>query len=168
MVIEIEQLTEKDFLQGNKPFSSLFHVSIWNSQPRIKILSKQEIDNVSISPIIKAVLLWVNNNRESCSVAAIEEGMILLAEEWMKDEDSKVIDEKDCYLTIDKEKVFLPITQTDFCNSLRVQSIVFSIEEGIIDMYINSIPDYYTGHVIWYNLIIKNGKIECECNGLEG
>lgn len=35
-------------------------------------------------------------------------------------------------------------------------------------MYINSIPDYYTGHVIWYNLIIKNGKIECECNGLEG
>lgn len=86
----------------------------------------------------------------------------------MKDEDSKVIDEKDCYLTIDKEKVFLPITQTDFCNSLRVQSIVFSIEEGIIDMYINSIPDYYTGHVIWYNLIIKNGKIECECNGLEG
>ncbi len=117
MVIEIEQLTEKDFLQGNKPFSSLFHVSIWNSQPRIKILSKQEIDNVSISPIIKAVLLWVNNNRESCSEAAIEEGMILLAEEWMKDEDSKVIDEKDCYLTIDKEKVFLPITQTDFCNS---------------------------------------------------
>ena len=28
MVIEIEQLTEKDFLQGNKPFSSLFHVSV--------------------------------------------------------------------------------------------------------------------------------------------
>lgn len=134
-------------------------------------MSKQEINNVSILPAIKSVLLWVNNNQELCTETAIEEGMIMLAEEWIKDEDSKVTNEKDCYLTVDKEKVFLPITQTDFYNSLKVVSITFSVEEGItdIEMYIGCVPDYYACHVIWYSLIIKeNGKIECECNGLEG
>lgn len=171
MIVEIEQLTENVFLQGSESYKYQFHVSIWSESTRVEIFNKQGIDNISILPIIKSALVWVNNNKELCTETAIEEGMIGLAEEWIKDEDSKVTNEKDCYLTAYEEKVFLPITQTDFHNSLKVQSIAFSVGEGIIDinMYINCVPDYYAGHVIWYSLIIKeNGKIECECNGLEG
>ena len=171
MIVEIEQLTEKDFIQGNLSYEYNFHISIWNESTRVEISNKQGIDNISILPIIKSVLVWVNNNKEICTETAIEEGMIRLAEEWIKDEDSKVTNEKDCYLTAYEEKVFLPITQTDFYNSLRVQSIYFSVGEGITDinMYISCSPDYYAGHVIWYSLYTKeNGKIECECNGLEG
>ena len=170
MIVEIEQLTEKDFVQGSLSYEYNFHVSIWNESTRVEISNKQGIDNISILPIIKSVLVWVNNNKEICTETAIEEGMIRLAEEWIKDEDSKVTNEKDCYLTAYEEKVFFPITQTDFYNSLKVQSIYFSVGEGITDinMYISCSPDYYAGHVIWYSLYTKeNGKIECECNGLE-
>ena len=112
MIVEIEQLTEKDFAQEGLPYEYKFHVSIWNESTRVEISNKQEIDNTSILPIIKSVLVWVNNNKEICTETAIEEGMIRLAEEWIKNEDSKVTNEKDCYLTAYKEKVFLPITPT--------------------------------------------------------
>ena len=59
-----------------------------------KYLINKEFDNISILPIIKSVLVWVNNNKEICTETAIEEGMIRLAEEWIKDEDSKVTNEK--------------------------------------------------------------------------
>lgn len=57
MIVEIEQLTEKDFVQGSLSYEYNFHISIWNESTRVEISNKQGIDNISILPIIKSVLV---------------------------------------------------------------------------------------------------------------
>ena len=52
MIVEIEQLTEKDFVQGSLSYEYNFHISIWNESTRVEISNKQGIDNISILPLV--------------------------------------------------------------------------------------------------------------------
>lgn len=98
--------------------------------------------------------------------------MINLAEEWITDEAYKVENElKECYLTDEGIKVFIPISQQDFLQSIKLQSISFVLiendENPLVELYLECNPDYFFGHIILCRFMNSN-PVLYKCCGLEG
>ena len=78
---------------------------------------------------------------------------------------------KDAVVTEEDEKVYIPISQQEFLNSLTFLSIDFTFfadnENPLIDLYFKCRPDYFLGHVILCRFNNSNPKTY-KCIGLEG
>lgn len=78
-------------------------------------------------------------------------------------------EEQECYIMEDGEKVFVPITEEDFCESLYIDGFTMNFKDGwdkpFIDLYLCCSPDYFAYHCI--HIMIDDNK-NVICNGLAG
>ena len=80
----------------------------------------------------------------------IDDGMLELAEDWASSAEEAEDEEQECYVMEDGEKVFFPISEKDFTDSLYVESITMNIENNEIslEIFFCCSPDYFAGHCI--------------------
>ena len=86
--------------------------------------------------------------------------MLELAEEWASSAEEAEDEEQECYIMEDGEKVFFPISEKDFTDSLYVESITMNIEDNEIslEIFFCCCPDYFAGHCIIVD-IDKDGNV---------
>lgn len=120
-------------------------------------------------PIVEQKLKWLEENKRTIEQALIADDVIALAEDWAASADEAEDEEQECYIMEDDQKVFLPISEQDFCSSLQMDSLCIYCDEGKdqvwVDAFLTCSPDYFAGHAL--NVSIKaDGSI---CNdGLGG
>ncbi len=105
-------------------------------------------------PALNARLDWLEHARQVIVDALLEDGMLELAEDWASSAEQAEDEEQECYIMEDGQKVFLPITEEDFFNSLRMDSVVFQVSwDGTVpvlslDLYMHCNPDYFACHSV--------------------
>lgn len=141
----------------------------------INLKDNETFDNNKIEKYIKEFkehLLWLENNKKAISDALIEDDMIGLAEDWVKDSEEKIIDGEKVY--VDGDYIFkLPITKDEFCKSLYFNSMGVAIDENrniadsriLIEICIDTNPDYFAGHSM--DITVFDGY-KISVNGLAG
>ena len=147
--IEIENLVL------DKLFSYFGTCSIWNHNTSIAIIfgdieNKQEL-LIDYLPLLEKYLGWLNQYKKNIVQALIDDNYLKGANQWTawakKEEDQ----EKECYI-IKGQKIFLPITEEDFANSLYLDWISFDCAEGknkiTMELFLTCSPDYFSGHTI--------------------
>ena len=128
----------------------------------MEMLSKHLID-------IEKQLQWIAKNRISIEKALIDDDMVSLAEDWASSAEEAEDEEKECYIMEDGQKVFMPISEEDFCKSLYIDGFNINFENSwdkpTIDMYLCCSPDYFAYHCI--SIFIDENK-NVKCNSLAG
>ncbi|ACD23046.1 DUF2262 domain-containing protein [Clostridium botulinum] len=128
----------------------------------LEILSKHLSD-------IEKQLKWIEENRRCIEKTLLDDDMVSLAEDWASSSEEAEDEEQECYLMEDDQKVFLPISDEDFCKSLYIDGFSINFEDGWdkpnIDLYLCCSPDYFAYHCI--SISIDENK-SVECNNLAG
>ncbi len=169
--MEIKNFTTINDERNYSCFS--FSVLLWDSITSILL----DVDNKDkfpvteetfnkILPKVTEKFQFIEQNRKAIEQALIDDGMVELAEDWTTsaEEDEE---EENCYI-IDGEKVYLPISEEDFCASLNFNGInmIFDDDGNIsADIFIDCTPDYFAYHSIEV-FIDENNNIKC--NSLAG
>lgn len=170
----IAQLKTTDFQKLDTPLSYEHSVSIWGMNCNVTIFPNGN-ENADLSILllnIQKCLQQINDTQKECFQFILDADMINLAEEWIADEASKVENaNEECYLTDEGEKVFVPIAQKDFLQSIKLQSINLVLDENdenpLVELYLGCKPDYFFGHIILCRFMNSN-PIHYKCYGLEG
>lgn len=170
----IAQLKTSDFQKIDTPFGYEYCLSIWGVDCNVTIFPNGN-ENADLSILLLQVqkcLQQINDTQKECFRSILDADMIKLAEEWITDEAYKVENEvKECYLTDEGEKVFVPISQQDFFQSIKLQSINFVLDENdenpLVELYLGCNPDYFFGHIILCRFMNSN-PVLYKCCGLEG
>lgn len=118
--------------------------------------------------VIKEKIEWINNNRNKIEKALLDDGMVELAEDWASSSEEAEDEEQECYIMDDGTKVFIPITEEDFCNSLHLDgfTIYCDSEKDIsVDVFLFCKPDYFAYHSIE---LFVNEDNTIDVNGLAG
>lgn len=142
--------------------------SLWNFSSvsvGININTDEDYDIEDYSEKIEECINWLNKKRHIIEQAILDNNMTESAEYWVSAAD-KSDDGK--YMLNDGNKVSLPISDDDFCKSLRLPELSLNFEDdGNCDMELYFIcnPDYFAGHCI--EIIIDNEK-NIVCDGLSG
>ena len=120
-------------------------------------------------PDAERELRWLNQAFPSVVRAVLQDGMLSLAEDWASSAERAAEETQECYVMEDGQKVFLPITEKAFCQSLYPDGISLSFEEGwncpSMDIYLCCSPDYFAGHCI---VVSADREHQVTCGGLAG
>ena len=170
----IAQLKATDFQKIDSPFGYEHNISIWGINCNVTIYPNGN-ENADLSILLLNVqkcLQQINDTQKECFQSILDADMINLAEEWIADDEFKIEDEtRECYLTEEGEKVFVPIAQQDFLSSIKLQSINFVLNENdenpLVELYLGCKPDYFFGHIILCRFMTSN-PVLYKCCGLEG
>ena len=170
----IAQLKTTDFQKLDTPLSYEHSVSIWGMDCNVTIFPNGN-ENADLSILLLQVrqcLQQINDTQKECFQSILDADMINLAEEWIADEAFKVENvNEECYLTDEGEKVFVPIPQKDFLQSIKLQSINLVLDENdenpLVELYLGCNPDYFFGHIILCRFMNSN-PVHYKCCGLEG
>lgn len=125
--------------------------SIWkNDLTDLYIDTEEDFKIDSFLPQIKDKLKWIEDNSQTIEKVLIDDGMLELAEDWASSAEEAEDEEQECYVMEDGEKVFFPISEKDFTDSLYVESITMNIENNEIslEIFFCCSPDYFAGHCI--------------------
>ena len=122
------------------------------------------------SPMIEEKIKWIESNRKIIEKALIEDDMVELAEEWASSAEMAEDENEECYLMENGDKVFLPISESDFLNSLQINGINMQFddeeeEDNFFEIFLECHPDYFACHVIDVYVDYENNVT---CNGLAG
>ena len=119
---------------------------------------------------INAQLEWIRQNRGVIADMLVKSGMLTLAEDWISGaEDISEYDEneepiKEIYRMEDGSEVALPLSEREFKESLRMDSISIDLSGGrehqSAELYLTCEPDYFAGHCIVLDLE-TDGTMEC-------
>ena len=170
MDLELQKRIEKHFaeienypvqieiknLALDKLFSYFGTCSIWNRETSIYIdFDKAENKSELLAkylPLLEKYLGWLSQHRKDIVQALIDDEYLDCANEWASYAELAEDEEQECYIMEDGQKVFLPITEEDFSNSLYLNEILFNCCEGeheiILHLYFICSPDYFAGHAI--------------------
>lgn len=170
----IAQLKTTDFQKIDSPFGYEHNISIWGMNCNVTIYPNGN-ENADLSILllnIQKCLQQINDTQKECFQSILDADMINLAEEWIADEAAKVENaNEECYLTDEGEKVFVPIAQKDFLQSIKLQSINLVLDENdenpLVELYLGCKPDYFFGHIILCRFMNSN-PVHYKCCGLEG
>lgn len=172
----IAQLQIADFRRVDYPsFGYQLSIQIWGSACSVTIspVDDSSINLSTLLPRVKESLGFLDSTKKECFQAILDANMIKIAEDWIINESHSVENEgtRVCYLTEDDEKVYIPISQQEFLNSLTLLSIDFIFfagnENPLIDLYFKCRPDYLLSHIILCRFNNSNPKTY-KCIGLEG
>ena len=112
---------------------------------------------------------WIEENREKIEKALIDYGCISLAEDWASSAEKADDEEQECYIMEDGQKVFFPISEEEFLNSLYFESISIDFrsdtENPEIELFISCSPDYFAYHVLH---VSADSEKNVKCRGLAG
>lgn len=130
----------------------------------------KEMEMLSIHLVdIEKQLQWIAENRTSIEKVLIDDDMISIAEDWASGAEEAEDEEQECYIMEDDQKVFIPISEEDFCRSLYIDGFNINFENSwerpTIDMYLCCSPDYFAYHCI--SISIDENK-NVRCNSLAG
>jgi len=153
-------LKTEDFKKSDV-FSVETLFSIWkNDLTDLYIDTEEDFKIDSFLPQIKNKLKWIEDNSYAIEKFLIDDGMLELAENWASSAEEAEDEEQECYIMEDGEKVFFPISEKDFINSLYIESITMNIEEDNIssEIFFCCSPDYFAGHCIIVE-VDKDGNI---------
>lgn len=124
---------------------------------------KKHIDSINTQ------LDWVELNKQKIQDILVENNYLSLAENWAASADEAEDEEQECYVMEDGQKVFLPIKEVDFRNSLYLSSVSITFEDNPekpeMYLYLFCSPDYFSYHNI--ELLIDEDK-NIEVLGLIG
>ncbi len=117
--------------------------------------------------LINNKLEWIENNRHLIEQALLDDDMLAMAEDWASSAEEVEDEEQECYIMEDGQKVFLPISEEDFCLSLYFEAINISFdgENPEAELVLLCNPDYFAGHCILATVDAEN---RVECNSLAG
>lgn len=122
-------------------------------------------------PMINRLVDFLDNNKDKVVKALVEDDFLGLAEDWASsaEEAEDSTEERECYIMEDGTRVYLPISEEDFANSLHFNgiSVYFDDETGDISasIYLVCVPDYFAYHCIE---IFVEGDYTIKVNGLAG
>ena len=112
---------------------------------------------------------WIEENREKIEKALTDYGCISLAEDWASSAEEADDEEQECYVMEDGQKVFFPISEEEFINSLYFESISIDFrsdtENPEIELFICCSPDYFAYHVLH---VSADSEKNVKCRGLAG
>ena len=135
--------------------------SIWkNDLADLYIDTEDNFTIDSFLPQIKNKLKWIEDNSQIIEKVLIDDEMLELAEDWASSAEEAEDEEQECYIMEDGEKVFFPISEKDFTDSLYVESITMNIKNNEIslEIFFCCCPDYFAGHCIIVE-VDKEGNI---------
>lgn len=172
---EITQLKTTDFQKVDYPSFGYEHtISIWGASCKVIItpIENKDVDLSVLLSKVKECLQQINETQKECFQSVLDENMVKLAEKWIADEEFKIESEaRECYLTDEGVKVLIPITQQEFLQSIKLQSISFLFFESdknpLVELDLKCNPDYFFGHIILCRLE-NSTPISYKCCGLEG
>ena len=116
-------MTVDDFLVGDD-FGYEIKVTLWGREevPMTLILPEEESGKEEALeahlPDVERELQWLEQAFPSVVRAVLREGLVSLAEDWVSGAQRAEEETQDCYVLEDGRKVFLPITEKAFCQSL--------------------------------------------------
>lgn len=165
-------MTITDFSRGTDPFAFTAKAQLWGSSANVDIILDAETPRNShtiekIYPHIDRIVQRVDMKRAKIEQALLDSGWLDIAEEWAaQGRVSKR--EQGCYLLEDGSKVYLPLTEDDFCDSIFAESVCIYFDEELevndVTVYLVCSPDYFAGRAIAV-LIDSDGDIQIK--GLE-
>ncbi|MDE6658315.1 MAG: DUF2262 domain-containing protein [Oscillospiraceae bacterium] len=169
---EIENYPIQIAIENLKPYiGNLFpHVgtcAIWNNETRIYIDFDEAENKLELLknylPLLEKYLGWLSQHRKDIVQALINDEYLERANEWASSEKLAEDEEQECYIMSDRQKVFLPITEEDFSNSLRLEDIWFNCcevkHEITLELCFTCSPDYFAYHALIV-YISEDGSIE--------
>lgn len=145
-----------DFSRGNDVFAFTAKANVWGSSVNVDVIldddtprNKHTIEK--IYPVIEKIVQRVDMIRQKIERALLDDGWIETAEEWASEgKVSKT--EQGCYILEDGNKVYLPLTNDDFCDSLFVESVCIYFDEELdandVSVFLVCTPDYFAGRAI--------------------
>ncbi|MDE6658325.1 MAG: DUF2262 domain-containing protein, partial [Oscillospiraceae bacterium] len=155
-------------------FSYVGTCAIWNGKTRVSIDFDEEVENKSellaeYLPLLEKYLGWLSHHRKDVVQALIDDEYLECANEWASSGELAEDEEQECYIMQDGQKVFFPITEEDFSNSLRLDDICFDCCEGkheiTLDLYFTCSPDYFAYHTL---IVYVSEAGSIESGGLAG
>ena len=106
---------------------------------------------------------------EKIEKALTDYGCVSLAEDWASSAEKADDEEQECYIMEDGQKVFFPISEEEFLNSLYFESISIDFrsdtENPEIELFISCSPDYFAYHVLH---VSADSEKNVKCRGLAG
>ncbi|MEE5992317.1 MAG: DUF2262 domain-containing protein [Oscillospiraceae bacterium] len=111
-----------------------------------------EADICKYIAVVNEKLNWLGDAREFIARSLIAGGIIGIAEQWCATYPQAKDEEQVCYVVDDGSKVFLPITEEDFINSIHLDNVTIDLSEGAvkagIQVFLRCRPDYFACHAI--------------------
>ena len=159
--IEIKNLVPDEL------FSYFGTCAIWNDETSIYI-DFGKVENKSkllknYLPLLEKYLGWLSQHRKEIVRALIDDGYLDCANEWASCAELAEDEEQECYIMEDGQKVFLPITEEDFSNSLILNEMSFNCfkekNEITLHLYFICSPDYFAYHTLIV-YVLRDGSIE--------
>ena len=140
--------------------------TLWNFNDVKVGINLNSDDDIEVykNKIIQS-LEWLNKKRHIIEQAILDSNMTESAEYWISKTEKS---ENGGYILKNGEEVFLPLSDDDFCKSLRIYEIAVNVEEDEtcdVELYFICVPDYFQGHCI--EVLIDNEK-NISCDGLSG
>jgi len=180
--IKIENITSDDVFSytgkavvWDEKITVNIHFDEDNSEEKTKALLEENL------AFLEKYLAWINQHRQDVLQTLFDDDILELAEDWASsadpfydenDEDNDDDDDDDKepigYIMADSQKVFLPITEQDFSDSLHLTSITFNSPEenqDFTELWCDCSPDYFAYHSI---LIYLNPDGSFENGSLQG
>lgn len=146
---------------------------VWGEETRLSVVLDDETPRGShtiekIYPLLDKAAQRVDIKRRRIEDALLRDGWLETAEEWASDIGKVSKREQGCYVMDNGDKVYLPLSEDDFCSSLSVESICIYFDEELdindVTVYIVCTPDYFAGRAIAV-LLDSDGGIQIK--GLE-
>lgn len=139
---------------------------VWNlNSVKVGINLNTDNDVEDYHDIVTENIAWIDRKRHLIEQAILENRMTESAEFWVS-ECEKAEDGR--FILADGSRISVPISDNDFCKSLRIAELTINIEEdGTNDMEIYFIckPDYFAGHCIEMTIDSEKNIV---CDGLSG
>ena len=121
-----------------------------------------EADLCKYIAVVNERLNWLGDAREFIARSLIAGGIIGIAEQWCATYPQAQDEAQECYVVDDGSKVFLPITEEDFINSIHLDNVSIDLSEGAvktgIQVFLRCRPDYFACHAIVVDIDV-NGVV---------
>lgn len=163
-------MTIKDFI-ADDVFDFAGSTTIWGQEKVVVGVECYGSTLEEMLPKINKLIQFLDGGKEKIVAALIEDDFLSLAEDWASsaEEAEDSTEEHECYIMDDGTKVYLPITEEDFANSLGFDGISVYYDDETEDIsasvYLVCNPDYFAYHCIE---IFVEGSGEIKVNGLAG
>lgn len=163
----------KDFREDSI-FSMKGSTVVWNGQASdiALVLGNDRGNREQVLRYLDAIneqIGWIAGNQAMIADMLVKSGMLTLAEDWISGAQELEAGEGRCFVTESGQKVTLPLTEAEFCQSLRLDSVTIDLSGGregqSAELFLSCDPDYFAGHSILLDLAHDGTML---CRGLAG
>ncbi|MCR5122283.1 MAG: DUF2262 domain-containing protein [Ruminococcus sp.] len=163
----------RDFSRGNDEKAAFTaKADVWGDEANLFVMLDNDTPRGShtvekIYPLVDKIAQKLDLRRRKIEDALLADGWLETAEDWASQcRVSK--NDPNCYIMDNGDKVYLPLTEDDFCSGLYIESVCIYFDEELdindVTIFIVCQPDYFAGRAIAV-LLDSDGGIQIK--GLE-